>query len=270
MKFSIWSSYYIDLSPEDAVLEFEKNGVRYSELSDEHGYALLSRGNSAEKTGESFRRFAEDHGLTFPQGHLWLKCRLCENGAVDILKSWLDLYMAAGVRRAVLHCDGSSFPEGTPERVKAEENIKRLRPLAEYLSGTDTVICLENLRKYVRSADELLAIIDAVQSPNLGICLDTGHLNLCGGNQAEFIRKAGNRLKALHLADNEGERDQHMMPCGKGKVDFLTVFRELKKLGYDGLCNLEIPGERDCPLEVRGYKTEYLKRMFAYFEKNCD
>ena len=35
MKLSMWSSYYIELSPEDAVLELEKYGYKYSELSDE-------------------------------------------------------------------------------------------------------------------------------------------------------------------------------------------------------------------------------------------
>lgn len=42
-KFSIWSSYWIDLSPEEAVLEMEKCGIEYSELSDEHGLTLLQR-----------------------------------------------------------------------------------------------------------------------------------------------------------------------------------------------------------------------------------
>ena len=36
MKLSVWSSYYVDLSPEDALRELKKHGFSYCELSDEH------------------------------------------------------------------------------------------------------------------------------------------------------------------------------------------------------------------------------------------
>lgn len=36
-----WTSYYMDLSPEDAILEIAKNGYKYAELSDEHAAAPL-------------------------------------------------------------------------------------------------------------------------------------------------------------------------------------------------------------------------------------
>ena len=39
--------------------------------------------------------------------------------------------------------------------------------------------------------------------------LDTGHANISGIDQVEFIRKAGTQIKALHIADNEGTSDQH-------------------------------------------------------------
>jgi len=45
----------------------------------------------------------------------------------------------------------------------------------------------------------------AVNNPeNIGICLDTGHLNVAQkGNQYDFIMQAGNWLKALHIHDTE-------------------------------------------------------------------
>ncbi len=32
MKLSIWTSYYMDLSPENAILELAKNGIKYTEI----------------------------------------------------------------------------------------------------------------------------------------------------------------------------------------------------------------------------------------------
>jgi sugar phosphate isomerase/epimerase len=99
--------------------------------------------------------------------------------------------------------------------------------------------------------------------------LDTGHLNLTANpNQAEFIEKAGKHIKALHIADNEGLGvDQHMMPFGRGTVDIVSVIKAMKALNYQGLYNLEIPGERLAPLEIRGYKLEYIKKMFSYLDE---
>jgi len=276
MKLSIWSAYYIDLSPEDAILEIAKNGWKYTELSDEHGAELLKRGN-AEIVGEKFGKFALNNGVNPMQGHLWLGVPLCdpdEERIVSILKNWLDLFCATGMKTGVLHCDGRSFPEGTTTQQKAERNAAVLRRLTEHLRGTDFTICLENLRAgprsapVVDSAEQILKVIGLHGGDHLGICLDTGHLNLTDRDQAGFIRKAGKQLRALHIADNDTSGDQHLMPFGRGNVDFRAVWSALREIGYDGLYNLEIPGERLCPLEVRGWKLDYLKKSLEFLDKS--
>ncbi|NLA83374.1 MAG: sugar phosphate isomerase/epimerase [Clostridiales bacterium] len=269
MQLSIWSSYYVDLSPEDMVCELEKNGIFFSELSDEHAAELLKRGD-AKETGRQFKKFADSHNVRFTQGHLWLRCRLCDKDrkyVIETLKSWLDLFSGIGISRAVLHCDGISFPDNTSLELKYLENISVLKELTEYAKGKDVIICIENLGKFTRDIDELLYIVNSVGGSNIGICLDTGHLNLNSKDQEGFIKKAGNHLKALHIADNEGFTDQHMMPFGKGNVDFIKVMKALKEIKYDGLFNLEIPGERNCPLEIRRYKINYIKNVYEYLMK---
>ena len=267
MKLSIWSSYYMDLSPENAILEIAKQGWNYTELSDEHGAVLLQRGD-AEKVGAEYGRFARANGVDPLQGHLWLGVPLCdpdEEKIVSVMKTWLDLFCAAGVKCGVLHCDDRSFaPDATTEE-KAERNAAVLRRLCDHIQDTDFTICLENLlakdrAPVVDSAKQIKHVIDLVGSDRLGICLDTGHLNLTDRDQVGFIREAGSLLKALHIADNDTSYDQHMMPFGRGNVDFTAVWKALREIGYDGLYNLEIPGERDCPLEVRGWKLDFLKK----------
>jgi sugar phosphate isomerase/epimerase len=225
MELGIWSTYYYELTPEDAVLEFLKNGIRACELSDEHGRVLLERDDDVVTTGRTFARFLKENAFSIPQGHLNLYIRICTDpNALKELLRWIDLYEAIGIRNMVLHCDnlvGSTFSR----QEKVEKNIEQLRILAEYIKDKDVTVCLENLRPHTpdeqelvdRNADDLLYIIDRVGSDRFGICLDTGHLNLTDKNQREFILKAGSKLKALHIADNEGEWDQHLMPftCGR-------------------------------------------------------
>ena len=150
------------------------------------------------------------------------------------------------------------------------KNTDALKILTEYIKDTDMVICIENLRSddpISYSADDLLYFINKIDSKNLGICLDTGHLNLTVKNHAEFIQKAGKHIKALHIADNTGESDQHIMPFSRGTVNIEEVISEMKKIGYDGLYNLEIPGESHCPLEIRSLKLDYIKKVFEYLDR---
>ena len=101
---SVWTAYYVELSPEDAVRELKKHGILSAELSDEHGKMLLDRGDPVE-TGRQFRAFLAQEGFTMTQGHLWLKVRLCDENAIPVLAQWLRLYEAIGIENGVLHCD---------------------------------------------------------------------------------------------------------------------------------------------------------------------
>ncbi len=266
MKLAIWSNYYHELSPEDAVREFIKNGIYASELADEHGAMLLERGDDVVTAGRVFGDFLKENGFDMTQGHLWLYAKICtEPDAIEKLYKWIDLYEALGVKNMVLHCDVLAFDESRYEECAAK-NIEKLKLVAEYIKDKDITICLENLGpQYVMTTiDRISHIVDGVGSDKIGICLDTGHLHLNGKSQREYILKAGKRLRAIHIADNEGQWDQHLMPFTSGKIDFTEVVSALREIGYDGLFNLEIPGENRVPLELRNAKLAYIKSCYDY------
>jgi len=274
-EFCLWSSYYIDLTPEDAVIELEKYGVQYSELSDEHGAMLLKRGSDEVAIGKEFKAFADKHHVIFPQGHLWLEIKIVTGGdVIPELKRWINLFTAVGIKKMVLHIDGCRGMNLTNKEV-LDKNIEVLAGLKPFLKDKDVTICLENVYGNPSSCVEnLLYIIDKLDDEHFGITLDTGHLNINKEgeprSQKDFILKAGKYLQALHIADNEGGvyNDQHLMPFGKGNVDFEEVFKNLDIIGYSGAYNYEIPGERKAPLEIRGAKIEYLKKCFNYMKQN--
>jgi len=274
MKLSIWSSYFAELSPEDAVEEFIKNGIYASELSDEHGFILMERDADFVETGRKFGEFLKERNFEMSQGHLWLKIKYCSENTIEELFSWVDMYEAIGIKNMVLHCDELSDTNLSCEE-KIEKNVAELKKLAKHVKDKDITICLENLRPHFEgeqnlidvTAEDLLEIIRRVDSPRFGICLDTGHLNLTVKNQGHFIQRAGEKLKALHIADNQGETDQHMMPFTKGNVNFVKVVENLCEVDYKGLFNLEIPGESHIPLELRNAKINYIKACYDYLMK---
>ena len=270
-KLSVWSSYYMELEIEDAIDEFIKNGIFCSELSDEHGLQLLERDTNVVATGKKLAGFLAERNFEMSQGHLWLKVKICsDENAVEKLYKWIDLYEAIGIKNMVLHCDNLVGADCTKQE-RAQKNVEKLKKLAEYIKNKDITVCLENLRPHFLeekgidfSIEDLLYILDCVGSEKFGICLDTGHLNLTHKNHRHFILQAGKRLKALHIADNQGLTDQHLMPFNGGTVDFAAVVNALRQVNYNGLFNLEIPGERQIPLELRNAKLSYIKSCYNY------
>ena len=284
---SVWSAYLMESSPEEMVAEFVNHGFRYTEISDEHGKELLQRGDP-NKIGGALREHAANSGFSFPQGHLWLMADIVAPSqnrrleTINRLKDWLELFSALGVTAGVLHPGGArARGEGWSEDKIFETRRESLAILTDYIQDMPTAIAIENCGENI---DELLAIIDAVDSDSLGVCLDTGHLNLINGDQGEFIRKCGSKLLALHIADNLGANDDHMLPCSVGTVDWNDVISALKEIGYKGLFNFEVPGERNCSPDIRLAKLDYILELgklmidevlfkcdskFLGYENNC-
>lgn len=262
IRTSIWTSYFIDFTPEEAVRHFASRNWDELEFSTEHSAALLKRGEPG-KVGKEFKAYCSDLGVSCPQGHLWLQSDIAatnQDEVLDILKRWLDLYMAIGIKAAVVHPGGAEMEKkgSSPEAV-LEAQTQALRTLAGHARGTIT-LCIENVIR-PDEITRLLTIIKACGCDGLGICLDTGHLNMFEKNPGAFIRAAGPLLKAIHLADNNGTADQHLMPYGFGTVRWDEVGPALKEIGFSGPFNFEIPGEIRCPLAVRLAKLDFLKAI---------
>lgn len=262
---AIWTSFLVELSPEEMARAFSTAGWRELELSTEHGDMLLKRG-SPDAAGAQFRAFSAGCGVSFHQGHLWLEADVTDPArpdTVDGMKKWLDLFVAAGVRCAVIHPGGRGLrAQGAdPARIH-EATVRAFTELCRHVAGGPLVLCIENMTE--TPVEALLATVRDVGSPHLAICLDTGHLHLVKGDPAAFIRAAGPHLRALHIADNDGSCDQHLAPFGRGAVDWKFVLPALRECGYSDLFNLEIPGERRCPPEVLRLKLDYLKRLLDF------
>lgn len=104
------------------------------------------------------------------------------------------------------------------------------------------------------SAKEMAYYVDTLGSCFVN-CLDIGHTNLTpstGESTADMIRILGkDRLKTLHVHDNDGVRDQHTVPY-KGNMNWDEICKALKEIGYDGTFSFEADEFVKCfPGEVR-------------------
>lgn len=270
LSLSVSSDYLSNLSPEAAVDTFDQAGFSFMELGMGHGKNLLAREGSPEKIGIGYAAYAADKGFAMPQGHL-IDVDLCAPGNLDLMKRWLDLFLGAGVKQSVLHAFGAL---DQPLAYQREHCSEALRKLTDHLAGTDMTICLENLfsKPLVRDADGILDLIRASGSgEHLGVCLDIGHLHrlrshgLTEQTATEFIAKAGDRLKALHIHDNHGDTDDHLLPFTDRGLDWAEFMQALSANGYKGLFNFEIHMEaRGVPSPVRILKLGYVRTLADY------
>ena len=270
----MWSSYFIEMSPEKMVENMLAHGWNCTEFSDEHAKVLLERGQVA-KVAKKFKSFCDDLDFSFPQGHFYLDLNIAHpNSAkraqlLDDFKSWVELFSILDIKAGVLHPGGAGWPVDTDSKQVKEVIIESLALIDSYVAGTSITVCLENMRlpKIGQNAEELLELIKPFNSNNFGICLDTGHLMLAKGNCAEFIRKAGTDLKALHIADNMGVNDDHILTYSGGIVPWEEVMTTLKEINYQGLFNFEVPGER-CPLPISLDKLDYTLKLGKWMCRN--
>lgn len=269
-KYSVWTDYFNFLTVEESVEKLSAAGFSYAELSINHTQTLLNRGGDPAEIGRKLKAYNDDKGFTISQGHLSFGKGLCSQDAVDTIKREIDLFLGVGIQNAVIHANGGTDYN---DQERFERRVQCLTDLASYIKGTPIRLCLENLGSVpeTHTVERIRKFIDAVDSDQLKICLDTGHLHLVNGrgqvelSQGDFIRQAGKDLCAMHVTNNSGGGDDHLMPfSSRFGVDWKDVVRALCDIQYGGLFNLEILGENKAPLPILEAKLTYIAKMVRY------
>ncbi len=91
----------------------------------------------------------------------------------------------------------------------------------------------------ILTISDALRMIDELAVNDFGILLDTGHCHVNGEKFEEVIPACSHVPLHIHLDDNSGDMDAHLVP-GEGTVDFTTLARELNKIGYEGYLSAEL------------------------------
>ena len=86
---------------------------------------------------------------------------------------------------------------------------------------------------FLTTARDARALCDAIDHPRIGVTIDTFHANIEEKIISDAIGAAGNRLKHLHVSEN----DRGLL--GSGHVDFEAVVVALRKIGYSGCLMIE-------------------------------
>ncbi|SFZ86466.1 D-psicose/D-tagatose/L-ribulose 3-epimerase [Devosia enhydra] len=134
-------------------------------------------------------------------------------------------------------------PVSEPDRQrKIDQVVKGLKTAARRAEGEGVVFGIEPLNRFetdiANTTAHGLALAEAVDSPAVGVMLDTFHMNMEDPSIPEAIHRAGRRI--IHFQANENNRGF----VGSGHIDWPAVARALIAVGYAGPITLE-PFRRD-------------------------
>lgn len=159
--------------------------------------------------------------------------------ATLLIKSALDKVaeMNGDFLGGVLHSAIGTFT-GNPCTKEEKIIIQQVfTEVTDYAKKQNITIAPEPINRYesyvFTAADEVLNMIELIGSNNLGLHLDTFHMNIEENNFYDPIIRAGNRLKHFHIT----ESDRGM--TGEGNVHWDDLFRALSEINYQGPLVLE-------------------------------
>jgi D-psicose/D-tagatose/L-ribulose 3-epimerase len=165
-------------------------------------------------------------------------------GSVQYVKDTIDMISTLGgeVLTVVPSTVGKIVPMGSPEDEWkwAVESLEQCQAHAEEKGVRLAIEPLNRFETYfINRHDQALALAEDVGG-NCGICLDIFHMNIEEASWEEAIRAAGDKLYAVHVADN------NRMPCGQGAIDWGKFIGLLEEAGYDDFLTVEfvVPVDR--------------------------
>ncbi len=177
------------------------------------------------------------------------------------------------------------------EEAEWKETERFIDLLASDAKRMGITLCIENLYDGRGShlvegpccdARRVVARIDRINEKYgaeiLGFCFDTGHANLVGIDFEHFITTLGNRLKVLHIHDNDGIGDLHQIPFtfarrreNTSSTDWEGFIRGLRNIHFDGVLSFETaPVLSAFPEVMKQDVIRFIADIGKYFAEEVD
>jgi len=119
-----------------------------------------------------------------------------------------------------------------------QNTVTGLKRLLELISDLDIKICLEpHINSQILTFEDYDKIFSKIDSPKLGITIDTGHFHSAGVDFIALIKKYSNRIWNIHLKDHRGKQS---VPIGEGEIDIPGLINELRRINYNGFLAVEL------------------------------
>lgn len=193
---------------------------------------------------------AQSLNMDFVQAHA-PNCKVCGGDTErEILATQRSIEACGmlGIPNMVIHSGflkGFTYPDDIRAYCRANESF--FRALIPAMEKHNVRILFENTTEkhcrdgsffpiYARDLNEMVAFMN---HPLFGAAWDVGHANMDKTDHAKQIIELGENLHAIHVHDNFGDRDTHLVPL-MGTTDFDNVMKGLLDVRFEGYFTLEV------------------------------
>jgi sugar phosphate isomerase/epimerase len=162
------------------------------------------------------------------------------------LRKWVDVAQKLGASH--IRVFGGTIPKGSTEEQAAGWVAEMLKPASEYSGSKGVILGLENHGGITEKAATIVKIVKNVDSPWVGINLDTGNFNRDAYKQIEMcLPYAVNSQFKVEIRDEQGQRQA---------ADWNRLVKMFAGSGYRGYFALEYEAKEDARVAVPRFTRE--------------
>jgi hydroxypyruvate isomerase len=209
-----------------------------------------------------------DTGARFSSMTGYLHGDLIDPATADDVVRTAELSVKAaetlGVPRLNLHT--AELIDGKPARPRYRATgemwataIRALERIGELGAAAGVTFCVENLNTIVdhpgvplARAKDTLALVEAVGHPNVTMILDLYHAQIGEGNLIELVRRCGDAIGEIQIADVPGRCEP-----GTGEISYPAIARALDEMAYDGTIGLEAWASGDSAAALTAFRSAF-------------
>ena len=156
------------------------------------------------------------------------------NGGIKYLSAIMDRvhYMNGKIISGVSYA-GWGVPNGDFERSRLlEQSVRSMKELVKRADDYGIIYAVEAVNRFegvvLNTAKQAVEYVKMVDSPNMGVLLDTYHMNIEENNIGDAIKCAGDLLVGFHTGEN------NRTAPGRGHLDWDEIFSALAEINYQG------------------------------------
>ncbi len=144
---------------------------------------------------------------------------------------YMEGQIISGVSYAGWGCVPRNDLTGNKEPI-VQRSVESMKKIVKTAEDYGVTYCVEAVNRFegciLNTAEEAVDYVKRVDAPNIGILLDTYHMNIEENSFREAILTAGDMLKGFHTGDNNRR-------CpGRGHINFDEIFSALAEIDYKG------------------------------------
>ena len=240
---------YIDLS---LYVINKDDELLISENWEDNAKALLNKAN------EKGAKFVQAHS---PGGNPLSEDDSYVENLINATIRSIDVCGILGIPNTVVH---AGVLKGISKEESFEKNREFFRKLFPAMERNNVNVFCENSTAknmgdmyFTNSGSDMKEFVEYVNHPLFHACWDTGHGN-CEGSQYDEITALGSDLYALHINDNRGGQDEHLLPYF-GTMNLDEIMNALIDMDYKGYFTFEATSSLRSPKYWLGDRAYYEK-----------